>query len=96
MEKLREVNSQQNNWNQQLRNNSKSGVKGVGWRESRQKWRARISVNENQICLGHFNNLLDAARAYNEAAIKYFGEYAWINDLTKLMTNDKIQTMEIK
>jgi hypothetical protein len=31
--------------------------------------------------LGSFINKLDAAKAYNEAAIKYHGEFAKLNEL---------------
>jgi hypothetical protein len=34
------------------------------------------------IVLGYCKNKKDAAKAYNEAAIKYFGDFAKINNLS--------------
>jgi hypothetical protein len=52
---------------------------GVDWREPNKKWRARIKVRGTSIYLGYFLNENDAALAYNNAAIKYFGENAKLN-----------------
>lgn len=56
-----------------------SGYKGVTKR--RNKWRARICVNRKHISLGCFLTKEEAARAYNEAAIIYFGEFARLNEI---------------
>ena len=56
-----------------------SQYKGVNWKDNR--WTAIITVNSKQIRLGRFDNEQDAAIAYNEAAKKYFGEYAYLNDV---------------
>jgi len=40
---------------------------------------ARIKVNYKGIHLGYFARKVDAARAYNRAAQRYFGEYAQLN-----------------
>jgi hypothetical protein len=44
--------------------------------------RAQINNGEKMVTLGYFNNEIEAAAAYNEAAIKYHGEFANLNDLT--------------
>jgi hypothetical protein len=58
-----------------------SGYKGVHWFKPIKKWAARIQVEHKQICLGYFSDVLDAARAYNRAAIELFGEFARLNEI---------------
>lgn len=43
------------------------------------RWRARILVNGKRIYLGSFENEIDAAKAYDEAAKKYHGDFAGLN-----------------
>ncbi len=78
---LRKCTHQQNcaNRSKPLTIGSTSQYKGVDYREGKRKWRARIKANNRQISLGHFDNEVRAAKAYNRAAIKYFGEFALIN-----------------
>lgn len=49
----------------------------------RKYWYASIKVNKKHLCLGQFKLTLDneiiAAKAYDEAAKKYFGEFANLN-----------------
>jgi len=78
---LRTCNKQQNHFNQKTNKNNTSGFKGVIWHKQLNKWQSRICVNRKRIYLGHFNNIIDAAKAYNEAAMKYFGEFALLNDV---------------
>lgn len=77
---LRSCNHSQNNANRFQRNNT-SGIKGVYWDKARKKWHAQIQVNRKMIALGRFTNKQEAGLIYNEAAIKYFGEFAKLNSL---------------
>lgn len=52
---------------------------GLGWYNEKRTWRARIRKDNKVMHIGWFKNELDAALAYNEAAIKYHGEFANIN-----------------
>jgi hypothetical protein len=54
----------------------KSGVKGVSWSKSNKRWHAKIKVNQKTIDLGRFIHKHDAAQAYADAAVKFFGEFA--------------------
>lgn len=56
-----------------------SQFKGVSWFKITGKWRAMIVVNKKAMSLGYFHNEVDAAQAYDAAAVEHFGEYAWLN-----------------
>lgn len=56
-----------------------SRFKGVTFDSTKKLFRARIMVNHKSIGLGRFKIEEDAAKAYDEAAKKYFGEYAVVN-----------------
>lgn len=57
-----------------------SRYKGVGWDRSRGKWHAKIMVDYKTINLGRFDSEIEAARAYDAAALRYFGSYATLNE----------------
>ncbi|MBW6461149.1 MAG: hypothetical protein K0B08_11320 [Bacteroidales bacterium] len=58
-----------------------SQYKGVSRRKDRKMWSANICVNDHRMYLGLYHREVDAARAYNDAARKYFGEFAYLNDV---------------
>jgi hypothetical protein len=76
---LRPATRSQNMANVGKRSGGSSKYKGVSWRESRQRWRARIKVGYQEIPCGHFAEERDAALAYDEAAEHHFGEFALTN-----------------
>jgi len=57
----------------------KSPYKGVYFDTTRGKWHAQIGVNGKQRFIGRFSNAVDAARAYDAEAMKWFGEFAYLN-----------------
>jgi hypothetical protein len=79
-ENLRICTNTQNQKNSKLSKTNTSGYKGVSWHIVENKWIARIRVNGKLIHLGYFDDILLAAKAYDEAAIKYNGEFAKGND----------------
>lgn len=56
-----------------------SRYKGVTWERQTERWRAQIRANGRHYSLGRFDDEIDAAEAYDEAARKFFGEHAWLN-----------------
>lgn len=76
---LRLVTNQENVWNQRKRSTNTSGFKGVSWHYPSQKWLAQLCANGKVRHLGLFSTVLDAARAYDTAANKHFGEFARLN-----------------
>lgn len=76
LENLRICNQQQNMHNARRRADSGTGVKGVNWRPTKNKYRARIVVNRKEISLGHYDTLEEAQRAVEQARIKYHGDFA--------------------
>jgi hypothetical protein len=77
---LRYCTRLQNAQNQKLRKTSRSGFKGVSLRHNGE-WGARITVNKEPKWIGYFKTPIEAAKAYNAAAVKYFGEFARLNHL---------------
>lgn len=76
---LRVCSRAENVRNQSVRVTSKSGYKGVSWENGKQLWRADISVNGHSKFLGHYQTKEKAAKAYNEMALEYHGEFAKLN-----------------
>lgn len=58
-----------------------SRFKGVHYCSAKRRYRALIVLNGKDVLLGSFRNELDAARAYNAAALKHFKEFAVLNEL---------------
>ena len=53
--------------------------KGITLHRPSGKWQASIKVCGRSIYLGLFDDPVHAARAYDSAALNYFGEYALLN-----------------
>jgi hypothetical protein len=72
---------------QKAQSNSKSGIKGVNWDKTRQKWVAEININGVKHFLGRFDVLENAAAARKQAEEKYFKPI--IEEFEGGMTNGK-------
>lgn len=69
----------QNQQNRRSKNPHTSRFKGVSWRKSHKRWVAQIRVDRQVVYLGLFEREEDAARKYDAAAEKHFGEFALTN-----------------
>lgn len=86
IENLRAANCRQNQCNRTSRKNSSSQYLGVSLYKSFGKWGAQIRVNNKPIYLGSFPSEDQAAKAYNEAAKLYHGEFANLNVIENSLT----------
>lgn len=78
---LRIATASQNQRNRRSCKQSTSKYLGVFQEKGRKKWVASIGNNGQKIRIGRFLSEEDAALAYNEAAIKFHGEFANLNQL---------------
>lgn len=78
---LRICTQPQNLFNRGKNKNNTSGYKGIteDRRKRGKRWHARIGVENKIKSLGYYITKEEAARAYNEAALKYHGEFALLN-----------------
>jgi hypothetical protein len=78
-ENMRFCNKSQNSANSKLDAKNTSGYRGVSFCVRDKIWKAQIQVEEKGMRLGSFHNPIDAAKAYDVAALAYFGEFARLN-----------------
>ena len=77
IENLREVTSQQNNFNRKPNSNSTSNYKGVSWCKRDKVWVSQIVVSGKNTRLGNFRSEIEAATAYDNAARVAHGACQW-------------------
>lgn len=76
---LRLATRLQNHRNSRGKKSRRSLYKGVSIDAERGLFKAQIGIAGQTFCIGRFSTEIDAARAYDAAAKKYFGEFAYLN-----------------
>lgn len=93
---LRSATKSQNMGNCRLSAASKTGFKGVTFRPAkgnrRGRWCARISTDGKRVTLGSFQDPIEAAKAYNEAALQKWGAFARLNTIPIQSPNHETHT----
>jgi len=80
-ENLRLATSSQSNAHKKPQLNNTSGYKGVSWDKSKGKWKAAYAFRKKDYHIGYFNDVIEAARAYNEIVKVKYNNYAYLNEL---------------
>jgi hypothetical protein len=78
-ENLRFATCAENVHNRRKRKNTTSRFLGVNYYKPKGNWESRIMCKGKRIRLGRFDSEVAAAKAYDKAAKKYFGEFARLN-----------------
>jgi hypothetical protein len=68
-----------NQINTKKRKDNTSGFRGVNWSKPHNKWVARISISGRRISCGTYTDIVNAAKAYDDFALKYRKENAILN-----------------
>jgi hypothetical protein len=66
-------------YSQKTKNKFSSDYKGVHYIKKVKRWRATITFEGKKIYVGQYRDEISAAKAYDRAAKKYFGEFACLN-----------------
>jgi hypothetical protein len=75
----------ENRRNQKAQSGGYSRFKGVTWHKRDSKWLAHIRYETKLHFLGYYKVEEGAARAYDKAALQYFGEFACTNEALGLL-----------
>lgn len=79
---LRFATYSQNKQNQTKKSKNKTSIyKGVFWDKSQNRWIAEVTLHGKGQRFGQYKSEVEAAVAYNSAAIQLFGEYASLNTI---------------
>lgn len=85
-ENLRLANPGQNMMNRQknktyAKRKTSSSYKGVSWSKRKNLWHVALQVSYENIFVGLFKDEIEAAKAYNQAAIVHYGKFANLNEV---------------
>lgn len=78
---LRLASSSESQQNRRKQTNNTTGFKGVHFYKAYKKYSVHIGHNHKNIFGGYFDNPIDAAKRYNELALKYHGDFASLNQI---------------
>jgi len=76
---LRVCTPAENQRNQRKQHGTASIYKGVAYSKKHRKWTATIGLHRKYTQLGYYDTEIEAARAYDRAAVERFGEFANLN-----------------
>jgi len=76
---LRTCTPKENTLNRRSREGRASKYKGVWWDKRKKKWAVTIGINNRSNWLGVFDNEDEAAIVYDNAALKHYGAFAFVN-----------------
>lgn len=76
---LRVCSRAENNRNRGKHHGTSSQYLGVFYHKPTGKWLAAIGIGRKRKALGYFDDEVEAARAYDRAAVMHFGEFARLN-----------------
>jgi hypothetical protein len=76
IENLRLATHSENLRNSKIRSTNTSGIKGVQWYKSRNKWRAQIRVDNKEKFLGYFDTIEEAETVAIAARNNIHGDFA--------------------
>lgn len=79
IDNLQQITHNNNLIKKNMKSPNTSGYRGVYWNKNMSKWYSQLKVNNKRIHIGFFNEVEEAALAYDKAAMKYHGEFAQLN-----------------
>lgn len=92
---LRVCKHKENDRNKGLRTNNKSGIVGVSYDKSRDKWLASLTYDYKTIHLGRYNEKKEAIKARLIAELEYFKDYAPQQHLCKsYFTSEELDSIK--
>ena len=78
---LRICTNRENTRNKRIQRNNTSGITGVHFDNTFNKWKPQIRVDGKSVPLGYCTNFEDAIKIRKEAEDKYFGEFSYDNSM---------------